>query len=155
MKKILLSTLLTLTIFSIGQFVMAEEIEDNAGDPQSGMDGNSPSSGMEGSRSGQPSKQLPTLGNPLEADSISELLLTMADVIIFIGVILAVFAFIFIGFKFVWAQGDPAALKTARSWFYAAVIGTAILISSKVIVEVIKNTFTSAGIVNEDLFNEP
>jgi hypothetical protein len=99
---------------------------------------------------------LPTLKNPLKGvNSITDLLYKMVDILIFIGVIVAVFMFIFIGFKFVWAQGDPKGLAEARSWFMYAVIGTAILISSKVIVEVIKNTLTSAGVVDERIWNKP
>lgn len=96
----------------------------------------------------------PSLQNPLKADNIEKFLLSMVDLAIFIGVILAVLMFIYIGFKFVLAQGDPKKLKDAKDWFLYAVIGTAVLISSKVIVEVIKTTFISAGVVNENYFKK-
>ncbi len=100
-------------------------------------------------------KSIPKLENPIYADNVQELLYTIVDLAILIGVIIATFVFIFIGFKFVMAQGDPAALTKARSWFLSAVIGTALLLGAKVIMEVIKNTLTSAGVVNEKLFNKP
>jgi hypothetical protein len=101
-----------------------------------------------------PTEPLPALQNPLKAKNVTDLLFSLVDILIFLGVIVAVFMFVFIGFKFVMAQGNSDALKEARQWFLYAVIGTAILISSKVIVEGIKNTLTSAGVVNENLFNK-
>jgi|GEM_PF-1582283 len=104
-----------------------------------------------------PTKKSPTvlyLQNPLKAKNVEQALTTLVDFAIFIGIILAVFMFIFIGFKFVFAQGNETALKEARKWFFYAVVGTAILISSRVLVEVIQNTATSAGIVNENLFKK-
>jgi hypothetical protein len=95
-----------------------------------------------------------TLQNPLKAKSVTDLLYSIVDLVIVIGLIFAVLMFIFIGFKFVLARGDSGALKEARQWFLWAVVGTAVLISSKVIVEVVKKTFISAGVVNEDLFNK-
>ncbi|MDP3962514.1 MAG: pilin [bacterium] len=95
------------------------------------------------------------LQNPLKAKSVEQVLTTVVDLAIFIGVIFAVLMFIWIGFKFILARGNQTALKEAREWFLWAVIGTAVLISAKVIVEVVKNTFISAGVVNQDLFKKP
>lgn len=92
--------------------------------------------------------------NPLQAESIEQIVVTVVDLAIVIGVIFAVFMFIWIGFKFVMARGNDSALKEAKEWFMYAVIGTAILISAKVIVEVVKNTFISAGVVKQELFNK-
>jgi len=97
----------------------------------------------------------PRIGNPIKANNITEILYTIVDIAVFVGVIIAVLMFIFIGFKFVLAQGNETELKNARKWFLYAVVGTAILISSKVIVDVIKNTTISAGLVNEKFFNNP
>lgn len=98
---------------------------------------------------------IPSLQNPLQVDDVQSLLSTIVDLAIFIGMIMAVLVFIFIGFKFVMAQGSDSALKDAKQWFLYAVIGTAVLISAKVIVDVVKNTFISAGVVNENLFTKP
>ncbi len=97
-----------------------------------------------------------TLGNPLKnINSVPELLYKVVDLLIFIGVIIAVFMFIFVGFKFVWAQGNETELSEAKKWFMYVVIGTAILISAKVIVKVIQETLTSAGVVDERIWNKP
>jgi hypothetical protein len=92
-----------------------------------------------------------TLKNPLQASSIEKLLFSFVDILIFIGVIVAVFVFIFIGFKLVMAQGNEDALKEAKQWFLYAVIGTAILIGSKMIVSVIENTLVSSGLVKKEV----
>jgi len=98
-------------------------------------------------------KSKPTfLQNPIESKNVQEILYLAVDLAVFIGTIIAVLMFIWIGFKFVLAQGDPAGLQKAKKWFLYAVIGTAVLISSKVIVEVVKNTLISAGVVNEKQF---
>lgn len=101
------------------------------------------------------SQPIPKLINPLKSDfggSIENLILSLVDLAIFAGTILVVFVFIWIGFKFVMAQGDPGAINEAKEWFLYAVIGTALLISSKVIVEIVKNTLISAGVVDERIF---
>lgn len=94
------------------------------------------------------------LDNPITANNVETLLLNVANLAIFLGTMLAVLAFLWIGFKFIAARGNPTAIKEAQMWFLYAVIGTAILISARVIVQVIQNTLTSSGIVNESLFKK-
>lgn len=115
--------------------------------------GSTPSSDGGGSTPG-PSKIVP-LQNPLNnINSVTDLLYKFVDLAIFLGVIFAVFMFFWIGFKFVMARGNSTELEEARKWFFYAVIGTAILISSKVIVEVMKRTLTNAGVVKEGQFDQ-
>lgn len=101
-------------------------------------------------------KPTPTvkLDSPIKAKSIQTLLFQMVDLAIFIGAILAVFMFIWIGFKFVMARGGDG-VKEAKEWFLWAVVGAAVLMSSKVIVEVMKNTLIATGVVDERLFTLP
>lgn len=103
-----------------------------------------------------PSNNTPVtpLQNPINADNIEQLLLKVVDIAIFVGSLIAVLMFLVVGFKFVMAQGNPKEIEEAKKWFFYAIIGTVILISSKVIVEVIQNTLTSSGIVNEKLFKK-
>jgi hypothetical protein len=101
-----------------------------------------------------PAQTYPTLGNPLKVNNLQEFLFMLVDLAITIGVVIAVLVFIWIGFQFVMAQGNDAKLKDAKNWFLYAAIGTGILISSRVIVDVIKNTFISAGVVDPKTFNK-
>lgn len=98
-----------------------------------------------------PKQTLPTLENPIHANNVQELILTITDFIIFLGTLIAVIMFIWVGFKFVMAQGEPKAITDAKHMFFAVVVGTAILIGAKLIVEVIQNTLIQAGVVNENL----
>lgn len=141
--KISLAIIFIVSSFAISNYTYAEISGNN---DKSGINGNNPPAGN--------TQSISYLQNPLKAKNVTDLLYSMVDIAIFIGAIFAVFMFIFVGFKFVSAQGDTSALKDARNWFFYVVIGTAILISSKVIVEVLKNTFISAGVVNQDLFNK-
>ena len=70
----------------------------------------------------------------------------------YIGVILAVLALIWVGFRFIAAQGNPEKIKEAREFFYAVVIGIAILIGASTIVNIVKNTLTTAGVVQPGAF---
>ncbi|MES3031349.1 MAG: pilin [Patescibacteria group bacterium] len=109
----------------------------------------------DGGGSTPPPAKIVPLQNPLNnINSIDGLLYKFVDLAIFIGVIIAVFMFFWVGFKFVMARGNETELADAKKWFFYAVIGTAILISSKVIVEVLKNTLTNAGVVKEGQFNQ-
>ena len=92
------------------------------------------------------------LTNPLKVGDIQALLLSIVDLAIFIGAIFAIFMFFWVGFKFVMARGNENELKKAKEMFLYIVIGTAILISSKVIVEVVKNTFIASGLVDKNAF---
>lgn len=92
------------------------------------------------------------LENPIQSNDLKALLASLVDLAIVLGTIVAVFMFIWIGFQFVTAQGDEGKIKDAKAWFVYAVVGTAILIGSKVILEVIKSTLIDAGLVQKGLF---
>ncbi len=142
--KLFATLLLTILIISGGQVSFAA---DPAVKPlQSDISGTAPKPDVTGTA---PAPKSSYIENPLNADNIEKLLLGVADLAIFIGMIAAVLVFIYIGFQFVMAQGDPKKITDAKTWFLWAVVGTAILIGSKVIVEVVQNTFIQSGLVNE------
>ncbi|HRH25560.1 MAG TPA: hypothetical protein PLD99_01235 [Parcubacteria group bacterium] len=69
---------------------------------------------------------------------------TIVDrVLLPIGGILVVLAFIYSGFKFVMAQGNDGELKTAKAALTYTAIGAAILLGAKVLTTVIENTVNS------------
>ncbi|MEI6057672.1 MAG: TrbC/VirB2 family protein [bacterium] len=95
------------------------------------------------------------LPNPLKnVSSISDLLYLIADILTYIGAILAVLALIWVGFKFVAAQGKPDKLTTARHDFFAILIGVAILVGASAIVTILKNSLTNAGVVSPSAFTK-
>jgi len=92
------------------------------------------------------------LQNPLKVDSIKDIILLTVDIAIFLGTAFAILAIIWVGFKFVVAQGNVTKLTEARNQFLYVIIGLAILLSSKVIVEIVRNTLVDSGVVNEKVF---
>ncbi len=145
MKKILISSIILLTFIININLVFAEPADTSIVNTESSQDitDTTPKNSV-----------FPTLQNPLKAKDLNSLLLTIVDLAVVIGVIMAVLVFIFIGFKFVMAQGNETKLKQAKEWFLYAVIGTAILISAKLIVSVVQNTLISAGVVDEKLLKK-
>jgi len=95
-----------------------------------------------------------TICNPLHASSVTAVLTNVVNIAIPIGAVIAVIMFIYVGFKFIFAQGKPEKISEAWKWFAWVAIGTAILLGAKVIVTVIEGTLTSAGAVNPSLFNQ-
>lgn len=62
------------------------------------------------------------------------------DIILPIGGVLCVLAFIYSGFLYVTAQGNESKLKTAHTALLYTAIGTAVLLGSWVLANVIKTT---------------
>jgi hypothetical protein len=81
--------------------------------------------------------------NPLEADSLMELLLTVIRGIVRIASIFLVLAFVFIGFQFAAAQGKPEAISKARNMLLWTAIGAAILLGAEGIAAIIDATARS------------
>jgi hypothetical protein len=140
--------LILLAVFSLGATsVLAIAADTSGGAPVPDTSGGAPAK--------PPVKVIPSLQNPLQVNNVQELLAKVVDYAIFLGLIFATLMFVFIGFKFIMAQGDSKAISEARSWFLWAVIGTALLISARIIVDVVKNTSISAGLVDPKVFNKP
>ena len=94
-----------------------------------------------------------TLPNPLKVSSVSDLLYLIANIGTYIGVILAVLALIWVGFRFVAAQGNPEKITDAKHAFFWIIIGVAVLIGASAIIGILKSTLTSAGVVQPNTFN--
>ena len=95
---------------------------------------------------GNPVTVTATLDNPFNCNGVDPCtLFTMFeaiinDILLPIGGVLAVMAFIYSGFLYVTAQGNTDKLKTAHNALLYTSIGTAVLLGSWVIAEVIENT---------------
>ncbi len=87
------------------------------------------------------------LVNPFKGgDSLFVLLKTVINNILLpIGGVLAVLAFIYSGFLYVTAQGSEAKLKTAHKALLDTAIGTAVLLGSWVLASVICATIGQLG----------
>ena len=85
--------------------------------------------------------------NPLKATSVTAVLTDVVNIAIPIGAVIAVIMFVYVGFKFIFAQGKPEKINDAWKWFAYVAIGTAILLGAKVIITIMESTLTSAGVV--------
>ncbi len=103
----------------------------------------------------KPTQNYQRLENPIKVDSIEAVILLAVDIAIYIGVAFAILAIIFVGFKFVYARGKPEEISKAREWLMWIIIGLAVLISARVMVEIVKNTLIESGVVNENVFKKP
>jgi len=89
--------------------------------------------------------------NPLQASNLTTLLTDLVNIAIPIGAVIAVIMYVYVGFKFIFAQGKQEKITEAWKWFAYVSIGTAVLISAKVIVTIMESTLTSAGLVQQGL----
>jgi hypothetical protein len=139
------SFLKKLSILSIVTFFSLLPLLTFAGPSTGGMGsaGNSSTGGMDAAVQVTPIK----IVNPLAAkgvNTISDFLkLVINDLVLPIGALIAVLYIMYAGFLMVTARGDEGQLKDAKAAFTHAAIGTAILLGSWVIAEVIQTTVNS------------
>ncbi len=80
------------------------------------------------------------ISNPLRANNLEELVNSLVDLALRLGVIVATLAIIWVGFLFIVAQGEPKKISEAKQALQWVVIGITILFGSKIIIEVIRGT---------------
>ena len=87
------------------------------------------------------------LVNPLgEGSTLMSLLLGILDIITgTIGPVIVILMLVFVGFKFVAAQGVPGKIEEARGMLLWTVVGALILLGAKVIAMGIQATVTALG----------
>ncbi len=84
-----------------------------------------------------------TLANPLKAESFSDLIAAILQIMIQLGTPIAAICFVYTGFVFVTSEGDPKKLDTAKSMFFWTVIGTAIILGATIILQILQSTVQS------------
>jgi len=88
---------------------------------------------------------LVTIDNPIGADTINELIKTILEGVIKIGIPIIALAIIYCGFLFVKALGKPEELKKAKDALLYTVIGSAILLGAWTIAQLISDTVLEIG----------
>ena len=81
-----------------------------------------------------------TIDNPIGADTINELIKTILEGVIKIGIPIIALAIIYCGFLFVSARGKPESIKKAKDALLYTLIGAAILLGSWAIAQLISET---------------
>ncbi len=87
-----------------------------------------------------------SLPNPIQFNSVDEVIKAGTTIIMRILLVMAVLYFIYAGFLYVTALDNEKKLEGARTTLVNAAIGTAILVSINLILELIKGTFRAVGI---------
>lgn len=89
-----------------------------------------------------------TLTNPLKVDSISGLVQTFVEIFSYLAILFAVLALIWVGFRFILARGDSTKMNELKSWLMWIVVGVAVVIGARLIIQVVINTLSATGTVN-------
>lgn len=128
------------------------------GSPASGSTGNgSPASGSTGNGSNSSNGGVNRLTNPLNGggiNSIGQLVQNFVQIFAYIVILFAVLMIIFTGFQYITAMGNSTKIKELHERFLWLVVGIAIVIGARVIVDVVINTLASTGAVNQNVIQQ-
>lgn len=142
------------TVDASGQPVFTDTTTSGSSAAPTGPGGGSGSSvAPTGSGGGSGSSVAPTGGNtvrlinPLSAGtSLESFLMAILSFVIRLGTIVVVFMLIFVGFKFVMAQGEPGKITEARNMLMWTLIGALILLGAQAIAIGIKATVQALSV---------
>jgi len=88
---------------------------------------------------GTPSSCTGGLCNPLKHDTIEKFVDAIADIVLQIGSVVAVFFIIYSGFLFVVARGSEEKITRAKTVFMWTIVGAAVLLGAAVVSKAIVN----------------
>lgn len=79
--------------------------------------------------------------NPIGTQTIEDLIASVAGQLTQFALVLAVFAIVVVGFKFVFAavNGDPTGITQARKMLWLVLLGVAIIVSAQLIALAVQN----------------
>ncbi len=81
-----------------------------------------------------------TIKNPIKVNSIPELIKTILEAVIIIGVPIVALAIIYCGFLFVQARGNGEEIKKAKTALIYTIVGAMLLLGSWVLAQAIQST---------------
>lgn len=90
-----------------------------------------------------------TLENPLKVNSIGELVQNFVEIFSYIVVLGAVLALIWVGLQFILARGNPTKMSELKDWLKFIIIGVAVVIGARLIIQVVINTLAASGAVDQ------
>jgi hypothetical protein len=94
-----------------------------------------------------------TLCNPLKVNSIGAAVNTFVSVVSYIAVLVGVIMLIWVGLQFILAQGNSAKIKDLKNYLLYIVIGIALIIGARIIIQVVLSTLEATGAVNTEVMN--
>ncbi len=144
--------LVALIIFSFSSFVSAQSgVTSPTGNTGSGV--TSPTGISPAPPSS--SSNIFTLQNPLKVNSIGALLQSLMEIFTYLVIIFAVLMLIWTGFQYVVVstQGDAKKISELHNRLMWIVIGVAVVIGARVIIEVVINTISATGTVSPGIID--
>lgn len=89
--------------------------------------------------------------NPLDPkfNSVGSLVQGFVEIFSYLAILFAVLLLIWVGFRFILARGDSTKMNELKSWLLWIVVGVAVVIGARVIIQVIINTLSATGTVNQ------
>lgn len=94
-----------------------------------------------------------TLSNPLKVESVAGLVQSFVEIFSYVVIIIAVLALIWVGFQYIISRGDVKKMTDLKNWLFWIVIGVAVVIGARVIIEIIINTLAATNIVDQGTLN--
>ena len=95
-----------------------------------------------------PSSGTFTLQNPLRVDSVGGAVQAFLEIFTYIVIIFAVLMLVWVGLQFILAQGNADRIKELKKQLTWLVVGIAIVIGARLIVQVVINTLKATGTVS-------
>ncbi len=147
-KQFLFTGLLVVSVIvSLSSITFAQGTDNSAGNLNPG---NSAAQPNPGNSAGQSNTGTFTLQNPLgsKVTSLAGLVQTFVDVVSYILILFAILMLVWTGLQYILAQGNSDRIKELHKQLLWIVIGVAIVISARVIVDVVINTLKVANVIN-------
>ena len=142
-KKLLVTVILLSSLFYTNVFVHAQSSIGGVTDP-------TPAANQTPAKTDS-SSGIFTLKNPLKVNTVGEVINAFLEIITYLLIILAVLAFIWTGFLFVYnaSTGNSSKLSELKSRLLYIIIGVAIVIGARIIIQVVINTIAATGTVDQ------
>ncbi|MDE1975077.1 MAG: TrbC/VirB2 family protein [Patescibacteria group bacterium] len=95
------------------------------------------------------------LQNPLsdKFNTVGGIVNGFMEILSYLAVLFAVLMLVWVGLQFILAQGKPERMNELKKWLYYIVIGVAIVIGARIIVQTVINTLQATGTVSTGVIN--
>ena len=90
-----------------------------------------------------------SISNPLNVNSVADVVSSGAQIFSYIVVLFGVLALIWTGLQYILAQGNSARITELKMQLLWIVIGIAIVIGARIIISIVINTLAATGVVNQ------
>ena len=92
-----------------------------------------------------------SIKNPINISSVGGLVGKFVEIFSYIAIIVAVLAIVWVGFQFILAQGKPDRMNELKTQLVWIIIGIAVIIGARIMVDIVINTLGATGIVDNSI----